>query len=417
MPKTPMIPTRALRGAAPIAALLPIALIACGDDRGSDDADSPRETTEVSGAVQVEPGVHVAEDEATLRTEEFTVEPGEETYLCYAASVPEDLVIDGFSVEGAAFLHHLLLSRATAEEPEGLSECDVLFRYTWQPFFGAGAGDSELRFPDGTGHRIDAGQQLVLQMHLLNSTEAPLTGSAEIVLHRSTAAEPETIGTKTFGTFELSLPPAQTSQVEATCTIEEPIELLAVLPHMHQLGTALTFEVGDSEDSMAMVYERDPYDFDEQYVDPFELTLQPGELTRLRCSYFNPHDEEVGFGESSLDEMCFMMGFTRGEHAIGGCTLGESGGDFAPTACAGIEPAESGVGAPCTADGMECADGLRCTAGLSGDGDEGICIGLGCESSEECGEGVSCCTPELGGGVINICMPEACRPTSCAPID
>ncbi|MDD9935434.1 MAG: hypothetical protein OXT09_17630 [Myxococcales bacterium] len=168
---------------------------------------------------------------------------------------------------------------------------------------------------------------------------------------------------------------------------------------------------------MAMVYERDPYDFDAQYVDPFELTLQPGDLTRLRCSYFNPHDGEVGFGESSLDEMCFMMGFTRGEHAIGGCTLGESGGDFAPTACAGIEPAESGVGAPCTADGMECADGLRCTAGLSGDGDEGICIGLGCESSDECGEGVSCCTPELGGGVINICMPEACRPTSCAPID
>ncbi|MDD9935433.1 MAG: hypothetical protein OXT09_17625 [Myxococcales bacterium] len=97
MPKTPMIPTRALRGAAPIAALLPIALIACGDHRGSDDADSPRETTEVSGAVQVGSGVHVAEDEATLRTEEFTVEPGEETYLCYAASVPEDLVIDGFS--------------------------------------------------------------------------------------------------------------------------------------------------------------------------------------------------------------------------------------------------------------------------------------------------------------------------------
>jgi len=114
-----------------------------------------------------------------------------------------------------------------------------------------------------------------------------------------------------------------------------------------------------------------------------------------------------------------MMGFTRGEHGIGGCTLSESESGFSASACTGIEPAESGVGAACTTTGMECAAGLRCTAGLGSDqSDEGICIGIGCETSTDCGGGdVTCCTPDLAGGIVNVCMPEACRPKNCEPVD
>jgi len=99
---------------------------------------------------QPAPGIEIADDSAVFRTESFTLEPGSESYLCYAATVPEDLVIDGFEGAGAPFLHHLLFSRATAPEPEEVTECDVLFRYSWQPIFGAGSGAAELRLPKGT---------------------------------------------------------------------------------------------------------------------------------------------------------------------------------------------------------------------------------------------------------------------------
>lgn len=404
-----LTPLRAASGACFIISLL-AALPACSDE----DEEQGVSTPSVEGA----PGIEISDEAAVFRTEAFTLEPESEQYLCYAATVSEDLVIDGFSDEGAPFLHHLLFSRSTGTEPEGLSECDVLFRYTWQPIFGAGAGASELELPEGTGHRIAAGQQLVLQMHLFNTTEEPVTGSVELRMHRSSADDPEAIGSKTFGTFELSLPAAQESDVEALCTIDERVEILAVLPHMHQLGTSLTFEVGKSEDDMAMVFERNPYQFDDQRIDPIELTLEPGDMTRLRCHYDNPHDREISFGESSEDEMCFLMGFTRGEHGIGSCTLKDTDAGFAPTSCEDVEPNERGVGASCTAEGMECKAGLRCTAGLNGQGDEGVCIAIGCETSEECGGGgATCCTPALGGGVINVCMPELCRPDDCAPID
>jgi hypothetical protein len=210
------------RGAS-LALVLSAPLLACGD--ANEEAGSVMESVESA------PGIEVKKQLVTLRTEEFMLKPGSEKYLCYAATVPEDLVIDGFSHEGAPYVHHLLFSRASGE-PEGLSECDVLFRYTWEPIFAAGAGASELELPDGTGHRIDADQQLVLQMHLFNTAEETVTGSVELQMHRSSASEPDVIGTKTFGTFDLSLPPMQQSEVEALCTIDEPVEILAVFPHM-----------------------------------------------------------------------------------------------------------------------------------------------------------------------------------------
>lgn len=393
------------------------AVLACGDAAD----DSGRAMDELGNSMEdagAEPGIEVKDDHASFRTEVFTLEPGSEKYLCYAADVPEDLVIDGFSHEGAPFVHHLLFSRSSGE-PEGMSECDVLFRYTWEPIFAAGAGASELELPEDTGHRIAGGQQLVMQMHLFNTTEERVTASVALKMHRSSAEDPETIGNKTFGSFDLSIPPLQQSEVEALCVIDEPVEILAVFPHMHQLGTSLTFEVGSSEDSMEMVYARDPYEFDDQHIEPFELSLEPGDMTRLRCRYDNPDDRTIGFGESTTDEMCLLMGFTRGEHGIGGCTLKGMDSGFVPASCEEVEPNERGIGTSCTKDGDECPDGLRCTAGLGGsEEDSGTCIAIGCESSEECGGGgVTCCAPELTGGSIKVCMPEACRPDNCAPVE
>ncbi len=66
-------------------------------------------------------------------TNSFTVKAGTERFLCHAITLKEDLVVDRYSFPGAPYVHHLVLARTVAPEPEGMSECDILFRTTWLP--------------------------------------------------------------------------------------------------------------------------------------------------------------------------------------------------------------------------------------------------------------------------------------------
>lgn len=356
----------------------------------------------------------------SLETPEFTVGPHRERYLCYATTLKEELSIDRFDYPVSPLVHHLLLARTLQPEPEGFSECDVLFRSTWVPMFGAGASSSSLQLPEDTAYTLPEGTQLLLQLHLHNATHAEATSRARVELRRSTHPKPVPAGLYAFGTANIELPPAQTTPVTSDCTPKEPVELFAVLPHMHYLGRRMQLEVGSSEQTLQEVYRRDPYHFDDQYAEPLSLSLGAGMLTRVTCTYENPGSGTVGFGESSSDEMCFLVGFARNRRGLGGCINGltwEDPRDPAAGACGEQQPNALGIGAPCTKGGNECAPGLTCSLDQAStpEGSKGFCLKIGgCGSAEDCGGGgATCCAPAQGGGLVTICMPEACRPTNC----
>lgn len=255
-----------------------------------------------------------------LQTEKFTIDPGQERYLCYATTLDEDLVVGGYSSEAQPFVHHLVFVKPIVPEPEGFTECNTLFRMTWEPLYITGAGDARLEFPKDAGHKLAKGTQLLVQMHLLNVNDEPVEGTVEIDLHRSTADNPRSVSAFAFGTTDLSLPPNQDSEVQGSCELKERVELIAAFPHMHLLGTKMTVDVGPSQDQMERVFVRDPYDFDDQHIEPLQLTLEPGDVARVTCGYNNTHDEVIGFGESTNTEMCFFIGFALDREGLGSCT-------------------------------------------------------------------------------------------------
>ena len=414
-----------------VAAVSLIALNGCGSgDEGGEDSNTEQQqgTGGTTGEVPDEPepttpGIHVADDEVIFRTDEYTLDPGQERFLCYAGTIDQDLVIDGYSHEGAPHLHHVIFSRATAPEPEGFSECDVLFRFSWEPLYLTGAGSSSIEFPSGVGHQIPLGTQIVSQLHLLNASTEPVSDALVVRMRRSTAENPRSMGSYVFGSLGVQLPPLQPSTLEGVCTLDETVEIVAAFPHMHYLGTALTFEVGPSEDAMSEVFRRDPYNFDDQRLELFELTLQPGDMTRVTCHYENPYNETITFGESTTNEMCFLIGMAADREGVNGCFFGGSGGevgdpvpvDPAAGVCGEHEPTADGIGLPCTAGGNECPADLTCTAEYSPDG-SGVCIRVGCETNADCGgTNVTCCSPAQTGGAVKLCTPEACRDPSCVP--
>jgi hypothetical protein len=362
-------------------------------------------------------GVSTTDDGLAFSTGDFDIEPGQERFLCYAKTLEEDAVVDAFRYTARPGVHHLVFARTTAPEPEGFSECDVLFRPTWQPLFIATTADAQLQVPEGAANVMPAGTQLLIQLHLLSTQERTIRDRTVVQMSRSPLAEPEPAGIFAFGSTRVLLPPKQTTTLQSTCTVSRDVDLFAMLAHMHYLGSALRLEMGPSEAALETVYVRDPYDFDNQELDLLPLTIPSGYVTRTSCTFDNTRDEEVGFGESSLTEMCFAIGFAVGVQGAGGCIETGSGEEFprdpAAGECADVVPNQLGVGAPCTEGGGECAATLSCSADVRPtENGQGTCIRLGCTDAADCGGGsASCCSV----GLTDICIPEACRPLTCAP--
>jgi len=97
------------------------------------------------------------------------------------------------------------------------------------------------------------------------------------------------------------------------------LHLFAAFPHMHLLGSSLKFEVGASADQMQTVYQRDPFTFDDQRPDKMDLELAPGQQTRITCGYDNTTDKVVSYGESTNNEMCFLIGFAPDRDGVSAC--------------------------------------------------------------------------------------------------
>src|SRR6266511_2381136 len=149
------------------------------------------------------------------------------------------------------------------------------------------------------------------------------------------------------------------------------------------------------------------------------IELDDAELGKGRGFFF--FQAEDGIRAFHVTEFRRVL-FRSGKEGAFGCSHppsdSDGGSDAAPpNACKPTENA-MGVGAPCTKGGNECKTGLSCSADQaqsSGTG-PGFCLKIGrCTTNADCGGGdATCCAPAEGGGAIKICIPESCRPSTCA---
>jgi len=352
----------------------------------------------------------------TIQTPSVTVNASSERYVCYAVTLDQDLAVDRFDYTVKDYVHHMFFSRTTAPEPEGLSECDVVFKTTWIPLFLAGKGASSLQYPAGDANVLPKGTQVVLQMHLLNATANDETVNIALALHQSTAANPVPVGLYAFGTQVISLPPSATTSVQGECTPDQDVNAFAMFAHEHQLGTKLTLEAMNDAGVYEMAYQRDPFSFNDQTIETTPLFIAKGTKTRITCTYDNSTNATVTYGESSYNEMCYLATFVPGQAGAFGCVVtapvdAGAAGDGGGGTCTATANA-MGIGAACTAGGGECPSGLSCSSDLNSTPGAGFCMKVGCSAASDCG-GATCCSPAQAAGAVNVCLPTACVPAGC----
>ena len=176
----------------------------------------------------------------------------------------------------------------------------------YRQIFASGTTELVETMPDHVATRVESGQQVVLRLHLFNTTNDVLTGHSGVIVKTTNADAVDHIaGSVLAGTTMLSIPPGTSTQT-GTCTLGADATVFNLFPHMHKLGRSMKAVAQLAGGAEKTLYDG-PFQFDEQLryeLDP--LSMQAGDRVRIECTYDNTTDGTVGFGESSLDEMCFI---------------------------------------------------------------------------------------------------------------
>jgi hypothetical protein len=231
--------------------------------------------------------------------------PHSEGYRCVRKTMPEDVYITAFAPLSPPGTHHTTLHVETAGvSPDGVTVCGVGAGGT-RRLQGAGVGTEPSVLPAGVAMKVAAGEQLMVNLHLFNFGAARLTGTSGTRIKRVPLAEVEHLAEVVLaGPLGLNIPPGRVTQ-SGNCTLRSAATIYSLNPHMHQLGKHMKVTLrGENGDRVLL---DQAYDFTHQLLHPIEpVQVEAGDRVNIECTYLNDTPRDVTWGDSSLDEMCFV---------------------------------------------------------------------------------------------------------------
>ncbi|MFM7200353.1 MAG: hypothetical protein ACKO6N_06140 [Myxococcota bacterium] len=247
----------------------------------------------------------------------------QDDYHCFMVdpelSSNEQLI--GFEVEpdATAMVHHVLIFAVDRADAEAVDAADPSLG--WSCFGGTETSDPQLLggwvpgspptlFPENTGINLKAGQVMVMQMHYNLYNTGPVPDQTRMRLQYAREPVTPAVLAQVAGR-NFAIPPNSTDyEVSAQVTLEQPLKVWGMAPHMHTLGSRIgvTYKSGGQEQCIIDI---PSWDFHWQqfyfYQAPSYLSLKKGDVVTLSCVYDNPTDATVTHGEGTSDEMCLSF--------------------------------------------------------------------------------------------------------------
>ncbi|MBK9264965.1 MAG: hypothetical protein IPM54_34935 [Polyangiaceae bacterium] len=254
----------------------------------------------------------------------LTIAPGTERTQCIVKRLGNDELIRVHQIHNSlpAGSHHLIIYR-TADTEEKLDPYDCTpFLDSLDPSKGSTImvtqkHEETLTLPKGVAFSMPAGQMVRLEMHYINTTSAPLEVSAKSTFVTIPAKDYEHEADFLFiGNPDINIAPHSKNTLGPTF-FNIPDDLLGVnffgiTGHTHQYGTNVTVAAAETKDGPdKSVYDVPGWLWSEpetvMHDPPFAIPQGGG--FRFTCEYNNTSDQQVGFGESANDEMCFFWAY------------------------------------------------------------------------------------------------------------
>ncbi len=261
----------------------------------------------------------------------FTVKGGEEIEgLCQSWTLnnPEEIWVNAVELTQDVVSHHSNWTYVPAnlfEGPDGVWPCDersysqldaalyggVLYAQSTQ------AAHEVQKFPNGAAVRIMPYARIIGDVHLLNTSNADISGHAKLALYSLPKAEVKVKLSPFHLTYRgLDIPPHATSRFFGECALKDKfpsnemnMDVYYVLPHTHSLATRFFLDVmGGPLDGESLI---NVEGFNSEargraYDPPVDLLGATG--LRFGCEFNNPRNESIGWGFGD-QEMCEVLGF------------------------------------------------------------------------------------------------------------
>jgi hypothetical protein len=301
-----------------------VALAACSNDSNSNGDDSPGTpdaSVATDGAIGPDAFVPPA-DSYSLIWGPVTVQPGEESTQCVTLNLGNVPAVHIGQIHNqlTGGSHHLIVYR-TGEDEKPLAPCNpfagTLSSDGTTPLMITQRHDETLTLPNGVAFTLGAQQHIRLEMHYINTTDAPLdVKGTSTFIPMSDAAFQQEADFLFIGNPAINIPAGQSKTV-GPVFFQPPAVLaqanfFALTGHTHKFGTnvLIATATGDT-DTGTPVYDHDNWQWSEPdttYFTPaFQLPSSGG--FRFSCDYTNTGTTAVGFGESANDEMCFFWAY------------------------------------------------------------------------------------------------------------
>jgi hypothetical protein len=247
----------------------------------------------------------------TIQTPSFTLQPGEEKFYCYYTTLPTDDVraIHAMASHMTPGSHHMIVFKTQTEQaPDGtFVECQNFGMGDDLPvwLYASQDPDQEMTLPDDIAIALPARQPVLVNMHYINQTDAPLTADVHVELTALPAGTHyhEAHAYITFND-QIDIAPGAIGSVTGTCDVDPAVKFVALTTHSHRYTTSA--QVFDDTTPVLETLDWE-HAAVERYGEPY-LQFSSGKLT-YRCTYHNTTSEPLTTGESALsNEMCMAVG-------------------------------------------------------------------------------------------------------------
>jgi hypothetical protein len=253
-----------------------------------------------------------------ITTGPITLAPGEERIVCVDKKLPTTAAIDMVKITSDLTQggHHLVFYKSGATTESAAPYTCMTFRDITTgtvPLYIAQKSSTVLNFPKGVAYTMPAAQMVRVELHFLNSTTAPLAVTGTVHITDAVAGTiTDHANLMFYGNMRIAIPAQSTATVGPTFRkfASAAPKIFGLTGHQHQRGTGVTIELASAATGAGTnVYTNT--DWADPPLTIFDPPLVPtaGQGFRYTCTYNNPTNSPITFGEGVNQEMCFLWAY------------------------------------------------------------------------------------------------------------
>lgn len=209
--------------------------------------------------------------------------------------------------------HHVHVYRSDEPEADGVADCSSGLSWPrWRLVVGAQTTPLDWKLPAGLSMPLSKNQQLLVQVHWLNTTQKPIDG--KIGLSFFPARHPGQHVGVLFGIDkQVDMDAGASKRVSAYCPLPAGAQVIAMMGHFHTLGRAYSVRVRGEDQPSAdgrEIYrglDENTLEF-EDFTPPVSIGERQG--LEYQCDFLNTKSVHVSWGpDTATQEHCNMAAY------------------------------------------------------------------------------------------------------------